>query len=220
MLTLLPNNPSASSGGVSYSGSSGSFNNQLGSLSYKYESNGNAGTIARTKGDIGGPSYGLYQITVNSGHAQKFANQYGGALKGLTAGSAAFDQAWKKEAANNPDKFASAQHQYVMGTHYAPAANKFKEATGIDPSKAPKAIQDMIWSIGVQHGAGGASTIFKNAGVKVGMTWDSIINKVYNERSNVAKYFKSSPANIRQSVYNRFQREKNDALNMLKNQLT
>ncbi|MEG0450704.1 MAG: hypothetical protein RR595_12685 [Lysinibacillus sp.] len=74
----------------------------------------------------------------------------------------------------------------------------------------------MIWSIGVQHGAGGANTIFKNSGVKVGMDWNAVIEKVYGERSKVDKYFKSSPQNIKQSVYNRFQREKNDALNMLR----
>lgn len=204
---LLPNNPSTSDGGQS-----------LGSLSKKYESSGNPATIARTKGDIGGASYGSYQLTTNSGHAQKFANQYGGALKGLKAGTTAFDNAWKQEAAKNPNAFATAQHNYVKNTHYAPAASKFKATTGIDPSAAPLAVQNMIWSIGVQHGAGGANTIFKNANISKGMTWETIISKVYNERSKVDKYFTSSPKNIKQSVYNRFQKEKSDALSMLRSQ--
>lgn len=74
----------------------------------------------------------------------------------------------------------------------------------------------MIWSIGVQHGAGGAFTIFKNAGVKSGMSWEDVLKKVYNERMKVNIYFKSSPQNIKNSVKNRFQRELNDALSMLK----
>lgn len=207
LFTALPKKSSTSSGG-SHSG--------LGSLSAKYESSGNPGTVARTKGDIGGASYGTYQLTTASGHAQKFANQYGGALKGLKAGTAAFDNAWKAEASKNPEKFQSAQHEYAKQTHYDPAASRFQKATGIDPGEAPAAIQDMIWSIGVQHGAGGAFTIFKNAGVKSGMSWEDVLKKVYNERMKVNIYFKSSPQNIKNSVLNRFKSELKDALSMLK----
>lgn len=200
-----------------YTGSSSgrSTTGSLGGLSQRYESSGNPATIARTKGDIGGASYGSYQLTTASGHAQKFASSYGGSLAGKKAGTAAFDAAWKAEASKNPTAFAQAQHNYVQQTHYAPAAAKFKAATGIDPAKQPQAIQDMIWSIGVQHGAGGASTIFKNAGVSAGMTPQTILKRVYGERSKVDKYFKSSPSNIKKSVYNRFQKELQDALSML-----
>lgn len=190
-------------------------NSSLGSLSAKYESNGNPGTIARTKGDIGGASYGTYQLTTASGHATKFANQYGGALKGLQAGTSAFDKAWKAEAQKNPEKFKQAQHAYIQQTHYQPAANAFSKVTGLDVSKAPLGVQNMIWSIGVQHGTGGARNIFNNAGVKKGDSWATVVNKVYNERSKVDKYFKSSPQNIKTSVYNRFQKEKADALKQL-----
>lgn len=184
----------------------------LGSLSAKYESNGNPGTVARTKGDIGGASYGTYQLTTASGHAQKFANQYGGALKGLKAGTSAFDTAWKAEAKKNPDAFKRAQHNYIQQAHYQPAANAFKSVIGKNPETAPLGIANMIWSIGVQHGAGGARNIFKSAGVNSSDSWSTIITKVYKERSKVDKYFKSSPSNIKKSVYNRFQSEMKEAL--------
>ena len=187
----------------------------LGSLSAKYESNGNPGTIANTKGDIGGKSYGAYQLTKNSGHAQKFANQYGGRLKGLTAGTAAFDAAWKAEAKANPQGFLAAQHNYIKTNHYQPAASAFQKTTGIDPNKAPLGIQNMIWSIGVQHGAGGARSIFSRAGVKKGDSWETILKKVYAERSRVDVYFKSSTKDIKASVKNRFQKELQDALKQL-----
>ena len=154
-------------------------------------------------------------MTVNSGHAQKFAKQYGGSLSGLKAGTAAFDAAWKKEASANPSKFKQAQHSYIATQHYQPAVNAFKSTTGIDVAKAPIGIQNMIWSIGVQHGAGGARNIFKNAGVKKGDSWASIINKVYAERSKVNIYFKSSSQQIKNSVYNRFQNEKKEALKQI-----
>ena len=184
----------------------------LGSLSAKYESNGNPGTVARTKGDLGGASYGAYQLTTNSGHAQKFASSYGGSLKGLKAGTTAFDNAWKAEAKKNPEKFKQAQHDYVAQTHYQPAANAFKSVTGIDAGKMPLGVQNMIWSIGVQHGTGGARNIFKNAGVKSGDSASTIIKKVYNERMKVNIYFKSSPQNIKNGVLNRFKNELQEAL--------
>lgn len=189
----------------------------LGSLSAKYESSGNPGTIANTKGDLGGKSYGTYQLTANSGHAQKFASQYGGALKGLKVGSSAFDTAWKNEASKNPEKFKQAQHDYIANAHYVPALNAFKSTTGITKTEnMPLAVKNMIWSIGVQHGAGGARNIFKNSGVKSSDSWETMIKKIYGERSKVNTYFKSSPQNIKNSVYNRFQKEMNDALKQLK----
>lgn len=187
----------------------------LGSLSAKYESRGNPGTIANNKGDIGGKSYGTYQLTVNSGSAQKFADWYGGSLKGKKAGTVAFDKAWRAEASKNPAKFAQAQHEYIKKTYYAPAVTAVKKATGVDVTKYPKAVQDVLWSTAVQHGVGGANTIFKRAGIKPGMSAKEIINRVYNERSKVNVYFKSSSPSIRNSVKKRFEQERKDALRML-----
>ena len=165
---------------------------------------------------MGGKSYGTYQLTVNSGHAQKFAAQYGGALKGLKAGTSAFDSAWKAEAKKNPEGFKAAQHQYIAQAHYQPALNAFTSVTGFkNTSDMPIAVRNMIWSIGVQHGAGGARNIFKNAGVKSTDNWATVIKKVYGERSKVNVYFKSSPQNIKNSVYNRFQSEMKEALKQL-----
>ena len=202
--------------GGGHNGPGGPQDYGLGTLSQKYESSGNPATIARTKGDLGGASYGSYQLTTSSGHAQSFANNFGGALKGKKAGTAAFDAAWKSEASKNPKAFASAQHNYIERNHYQPAANRFQSTTGINLSKMPKAVKDMIWSIGVQHGAGGAAKIFKNSGVREGMSAASIIRAVYNERMNVGRYLPSSPNSIKNGVLSRFKRELSDALNMLK----
>lgn len=198
---LLPKNAGASA--------------SLGSLSAKYESSGNAGIIARTKGDQGGASYGKYQLTTASGHATSFAKSYGGSLYGKQAGTTAFDNAWKAEYAKNPKKFEQAQHAYIEQKHYKPALNSAKSATGIDFSKMGSAVQNMIWSVGVQHGAGGASSIFRNAGIKKGDSASTIIKKVYAERMKVDKYFSSSPRDIKNSVLSRFKNELSDALKML-----
>lgn len=184
----------------------------LGSLSQKYESSGNPGTVARNAGDIGGASYGSYQLTTASGNAQSFASKYGGALKGLKAGTSAFDNAWKIEASRNPKAFASAQHNYIKATHYDPVlkANPWL-------SKYPQAVQDAVWSTSVQHGVSGAKNIL-NKVARVGMSPEAMITAIYNERgrNNGMAYFPSSSQSIRSSVVSRFQREKNDALRMLR----
>lgn len=184
----------------------------LGALSQKYESSGNPATIANNAGDIGGKSYGTYQLSTSSGNAQTFANKYGGAFKGLKVGTAAFDNAWKAEASRNPKAFASAQHNYIKATHYDPVlkANPWL-------SKYPRAVQDAVWSTSVQHGVGGAKNIL-NKVARVGMTPETIINAIYNERSrnNGMAYFPSSSSSIRNGVLNRFSKERNDALRMLK----
>jgi hypothetical protein len=187
----------------------------LGSLSAKYESSGNAGVIARTRGDIGGASYGKYQMTTASGHATSFANSYGGSLAGKKAGTSAFDKAWKAEYARNPKKFEQAQHAYIENKHYKPALSSANKATGINFSNYPKAVRDMIWSIGVQHGAGGTSNVFRNAGIRKGDSPATIIRKVYTERMKVNKYFSSSSQAVKNGVLNRFRKEMQDALKML-----
>lgn len=190
-------------------------NDKIGSLSGMYESGNDPGRIANNKGDIGGASYGSHQLTVASGHAQKFANSYGGALKGLTAGTAAFNKAWSAEAKKNPTKFGDAQYSYMMNNHYTPAANAFTKATGINLNGASKALQEVVLSVGVQHGAGGAASLFKAAGVAKGMSDETIIKKLYEERRNVDKYFKSSSQAIKNSVKSRFFKEEQQALSML-----
>lgn len=184
----------------------------LGSLSAKYESSGNPATVAA---DRGGNSYGTYQLSTLSGNAQKFANSYGGSLKGKKPNTAAFDKAWKAEAAKNPEKFADAQHNYIKKNHYDPAANKFSSATGINVSKSSKAVKDMIWSVGVQHGSGGANSIFTRAKVNSKMSDKQIIARVYAERMRTDVYFKSSSKSQQATLKKRFQNEMNDALKML-----
>ena len=180
------------------------------SLSGKYESGNDPGKIANTKGDIGGWSYGINQLTAASGYAQKFADSYGGALKGLKAGTKAFNTAWQAEAKKNAKKFADAQTSYVNKSHYEPAANAFTKVTGINLNKASMAIKEVIKSIGIQHGAGGATSLFKAAGITKNMSDETIIKRLYNERRKVDVYFKSSSAEIKAGVKNRlFNEEKN-----------
>jgi hypothetical protein len=139
-------------------------------------------------------------------------NYLGGSGK---PGSSGFDKAWKALAAKDPKGFEQIQHNFIKQSHYDPAANKVKSATGLNVNSYSLALQNALWSIATQHGAGGAQNIFKAAGVKQGMKEADIIKKIYAERMKVDKYFSRSSSAIKQSVYNRFQNELKDALAML-----
>jgi murein DD-endopeptidase MepM/ murein hydrolase activator NlpD len=214
-------------GGSSSAGGTVPGSSELGALSEKYESGGRgAGTIANNKGDLGGASYGTYQIATNTGTMTtflKFLSQNNPemykALSGKKPGTAAFNSAWKELAKRDPQGFQQAQHAFIKSSHYDPAFNNVKKDTGLDVSQRSKAVQDVLWSVAVQHGAG--QKIFQRAlaGKDVSkMSDEQIINAVYDERSaeGGSKYFGRSSASIRSGVMNRFSNERKDALAMLK----
>lgn len=138
-------------------------------------------------------------------------------LSRFKPGSSGFDAVWKQMAKSNPRGFEAVQHGFIKSSHYDPAAKKIKSSIGFDASKYPIAVQNALWSTAVQHGAGGATNVFRNAGIRMGMSAAEIIKRVYNERmaGNGTKYFSRSSSSIRKSVVNRFRNEMNDALRML-----
>ena len=203
---------------------------QLGSLSRKHESNGNPGLGSSGRGDHGGRSYGAYQFSSRTGSAKDFTNWLGRTnpglardLAGKTPGTPAFDSAWKQTAARDSSGFLGAQHDFIQQKFYDPAAAKVKGSTGLDVSQRSGALRDVMWSTAVQHGQGGANTVFKNAlaGRDPSKLTDSqIIDSVYAERGrrspngSLAHFGKSAPY-FQRGVANRFQNERKDAQSML-----
>jgi hypothetical protein len=116
----------------------------LGDLSGKYES-GKDGSHAISSGeeDLGGKSYGKYQMTsVHNGKAggtaQKFVTSEGfpwkDEFKGLTAGSKEFDKQWEKLADEHPEELEKLQDKFIYDTHYVPVAKSVREY-GLDADK-------------------------------------------------------------------------------------
>jgi hypothetical protein len=139
------------------------------------------------------------------------------ALARNSPGTSGFNSTWKALAKNYTKDFDALQHGFIKQSHYDPAASKIKSSLGLNINKYSQAVQNVLWSTAVQHGATGALNVFKGAGIKSGMSDAEIIRRVYAERSanNGRKYFSSSSSGIRQSVVNRFKNEMNDALSML-----
>ncbi|MBL8917994.1 MAG: LysM peptidoglycan-binding domain-containing protein [Myxococcaceae bacterium] len=201
---------------------------RLGTLSARYESNGDPGTVSSGRGDRGGVSYGMYQFATNTGSARSFADwlgrahpQLGQRLRGLNPGTQEFSNAWRAIARDNPQAFRDAQHEYIAGRFYEPARRNVERAVpGLDFGNRSRALNDVLWSVAVQHGQGGAATIFGRAlaGKDVSrMSDEELIRAVYQERGKRTRggelyYFTSSSADVQRGVANRFRNELRDAL--------
>lgn len=191
---------------------------ELGSLSKKYESNGDATAIGYDK--VGGYSYGEYQIATNVGTMDKFLGFISvnhqdlfiylianGGSESARFGGEDFVEAWS-EAMSIP-KYAKTQHDFIKATHFDPAMVLLEENGYV----IEKCMEDMIWSIAVQHGPKGTVRIFKNAGLKKGRV-DPVKATafIYNERMNVNKYFRSSTTAVKKSILRRYNNEKKEAM--------
>lgn len=141
----------------------------LGDLSMKYETGYTpgheaqaAGVVSSGKNDPGGVSYGAYQFASSAagGHqVQGFLKAEGAPWAASFSGKdpatpgGDFGVAWKQVAAQQPAEFYAAQHAYIARTHYQPVVDNVKADTGLDVSSRPLAVQNVVWSMSVQHGA-------------------------------------------------------------------
>jgi hypothetical protein len=205
------------------------FNNlDIGLLSSKYESKGNPGVIANNYGDFGGKSYGAWQFSSLRGSLDSFINYLQNKNEGfysqLADAKAAdggtfghqFDNTWRTLAKNDKDGFLELQQSFVKETFYDTAAKELKERFNFDIDNKSTALKNVLWSTVVQHGVTGAVRIFSK--VDLPAEEAAIISQVYDERQRVNVHFKSSSVGIRKSVYNRFEKERMDALEMLNNE--
>lgn len=204
---------------------------RLGQLSERYETGGRGpGTVSSGKNDPGGVSYGSYQLSTNAGTLQSFlrseGKQWAGELKG-TPGSATFTQNWKAVAARDPQGFKAAQHSFIERTHYKPAVDDVKAATGLDLNSRHDAVRDATWSTSVQHG--GAAKILTAAVRKTdaqhqrgSADYDkALVQNIYAERksyvlglANSGKYSAGEAAQLREVANTRYPAELRDATAM------
>ncbi|MGH4120113.1 vgrg protein [Clostridium sp.] len=201
----------------------------LGLTAAKYESNANPGTISNTPGDYGGKSYGAWQFSSKTGSLDSFINSLKGnnneLYKKLSGAKAKdgnrfgvnFDAQWTGIATSNKKNFLKLQHDCIKQDYYDSAAQNLKLKYGFDINQKSDALKESFFSTVVQHGVGGTSSLFSK--INLNNSDGNIINDLYKERQKVNIYFKSSSAQVKQSVYNRFTKEKQDMLSMLNSQI-
>ena len=199
---------------------------ELGYVSEKYESNGKPGALGWDR--TGGASYGAYQIATRTGTMKNFMKfcklrGFNNIYDKLTAAgdpntdskaemqTNKFAQEWVKLAEYDPD-FKTAQHAFIQATHYDICASAIKSRSGIDinSGKYTAGIQNAVWSIAVQHGP--RTSLVNVLKGKTDYPEQNLINALYDERSNVDKWFKRSADHVKASVKKRFARERRDCL--------
>ena len=202
---------------------------ELGNLSKKYEVGGNGpGTVSGGHGDVGGVSYGSYQLASKFGNARKFlrkeGKKYEAEFKDYTEGTKPFSDVWKAIAKREPTEFHNAQHDYIQRTHFDPQVAKIKDISGIDVMTRSHALMDAVWSAAVQHGPRSSlvGKVLKGMTVKPSASnYDAqALIEIYGERGRtnadgVLVHFSGNSAGVQRGVAKRFRNELNDALAML-----
>jgi hypothetical protein len=204
-------------GGVSIGG-------ELGSLSSKYES-GSAGSMAVGRDKSGGTSYGKYQIASKVGSMNDFLkllqkNDPEAYARLMAAGpqdagvDGAFAKEWKKLASEG--KIQKSEREFAVDKIFKPAMKGLKDQDLVKMIEGNKGLQEMMFSMAIQHGPGGAPAIM-NKVFKKGMSPEELTRAAYTERGadGGMRYFSGSSENERKSVVNRFGREQADVLALL-----
>lgn len=182
----------------------GWLNAKLGELSQLYETGANPepGKIATVSGDAGGKSYGLYMFASKAGTPKLFFEWCQASGNGLyayfgnelysayyTGGPGCgpnFDRAWERLAAENPQAFADAQHEFVQARFYDQlVAGVQSSVPGFNINNYSIALQNVFWSRAVQHGVQGATNVVTRAFAAMGgfknQSESELINAIYAE---------------------------------------
>ena len=203
---------------------------ELGTLSGRNESNNNYCAIGGDKS--GGYSFGKYQIASKPGTMNDYINylskneQYkpyadqlnkSGGNQAAVNGSNSFINKWKEICKD--DNFNQTQEKFIFDTHYEPIKIKLNNIPGLNIESRSPVLKDVIFSSAVQHRNNTPNIIknaFNNSPHLAQMSDEDIIKGIYNERKNINKYFtKSSPAE-QNAIQQRMEREKEEALRLLK----
>lgn len=191
----------------------------LGSISASNESTRGVHEISSGRGDHGGVSYGTHQLASNNGSMQAFLDSpegqpFAAAFGGARPGSRQFNDIYRNLARNYEREFAEAQSNYIKRTHYEPMLDNVMRGSGFDASGRGPAIQEMLYSTGVQYGTG--TSVINRALANHNpnsMTDEEIIRVVQDYKGkSVESYFRSSSRSVRESVRRRAYREMDQLL--------
>ena len=142
-------------------------------LARKYESNGDPACVSSGEGDIGGISYGLYQLSSAVGSVKEFVAwlseypkpeyaNYGKLLSMNEVNSKAFITDWKNIGYIDSGGFGMLQDEYIKEMYYE-KASKLLCRENFCADKHTDAMRAVILSRAVQNGPSGCVNVMKNA---------------------------------------------------------
>ncbi len=204
---------------------------RLGELSGKYESNSDPAIVARSTGDAGGWSYGLYQFSSEAGTVQDFVewlcrydapyDEYGRQLKaaGNPCCDTSFVTKWEELGNVDPDGFSFLQDEYVKPGYYDSGAENLLKWYDFDIEQHSNALQQVLFSNCIQHGSYYGAMVFGDgaqlAQKKIQDMSDSeLIYFIYEVKLTDPSWSEGSPQ-LRPGLYSRWRQERAAALDLL-----
>lgn len=192
----------------------------VGKYVQKFES-GDRGSsmISSGKGDSGGVSFGVFQFPsyrradtgANSLLGQMWAN-YKDKYPATPGDNAAFKDAWAKASVAEQPDFLNNERLVELKNDVQPVIDSLQKSFG-DTMNTDRALQELIWSSGVQYGPGGKTDkAFKDAGINTLEEYkknpSESIKKIYQAKlNNVSSNFSGSSESVRKGIRERFQEE-------------
>ena len=168
-------------------------------MARKYESSGDPACVSSGAGDLGGISYGLYQLSSNVGSVDEFlawlteypvpelAN-YGKVLSAYEINSAEFISQWKDIGTIDPGNFGMLQDAYIMERYYGEASRLLcRERYCAD--KHTIAMKAVILSRAVQNGVAGCAKLFQAACNRMGHPNLSYVDDPYFDDDLIAEIY-------------------------------
>jgi hypothetical protein len=147
-------------------------------LSAKYESSGDPASVSSGSGDLGGISYGIYQLASNASSVDSFVNwlrnypyralaNYGHVLAEHDVNSEGFIQTWKDIGTTDPGNFTRLQNEYAKLVYFDAAARHLLFAE-YDITSKSVAMQAVLLSRSVQYSAGNMVELYNEAVKRLG----------------------------------------------------
>ena len=151
---------------------------KIASLSAKYESHGNPGVVSSGSGDLGGVSYGSYQLASNTGAvdsflewAKRYSNDalanYARELSKFPINSQEFKNLWRNIGDVDPGGFQELQDAYIIDHYYEAAASALRN-NYFEINKHSIAMKAVLFSRSVQYGPGNMVELFTTACLRLG----------------------------------------------------
>lgn len=159
---------------------------QITAVAKHYESSGDCGTVSDGCGDLGGISYGSYQLASNAGSVQSFLNyavnypndnlaNYARSLSNYEINSYEFINQWEYLGSVDPVGFGELQDAYAMETYYNPACQYLLE-NFYDVGTKSVAVKACVFSRAIQYGTGNIVELFTEACRRMGYENLSYVN--------------------------------------------
>jgi len=148
------------------------------SVSKQYESSGDCSTVSTGAGDLGGISYGSYQLSSSAGSVDSFLDfaqnypdealaNYGRTLAQYSVNSQEFIDTWREIGQNDPDGFGELQDAYAMEVYYNPACASLQN-NYYDVGTKSIAMKACVFSRAIQYGSGNMVELFETACKRLG----------------------------------------------------